>query len=64
MLGKVVPKSVLIYKAKVINQMVAILTDELKDCRDNDRMMEVISTLNRLNEVRRAFSKELNRITL
>lgn len=64
LLGKVVPKSVLIYKAKVINLMVAILTDELKDCHDNDRIMEVISTLNRLNEVRRAFSKELNRITL
>ncbi len=64
MLGKVVPKSVLIYKAKVINQMVAILTDELKDCKDNERMTEVISKLNMLNEVRRAFSKELNRITI
>jgi len=63
MLGKVVPKSVLIYKAKVINQMVAILSDELKDCKDNERMTEIISKLNILNEVRRAFSKELNRIT-
>ncbi len=64
MLGKVVPKSVLIYKAKVINQMVAILSDELKDCKDNERMTEIISRLNILNEVRRAFSKELNRITI
>ena len=63
MLGKVVPKSVLIYKAKVINQMVAILSDELKDCKDNERMTEIISKLNILNEVRWAFSKELNRIT-
>ena len=63
-LGKVVPKAMLIYKAKVINQMVAMLSDELKDCKDNERLMEIISKLNMLNEVRRAFSKELNRITI
>lgn len=63
-LGKVVPKAMLIYKAKVINQMVTILSDELKDCKDNERLMEIISKLNMLNEVRRAFSKELNRITI
>ena len=63
-LGKVVPKAMLIYKAKVINQMVTILSDELKDCKDNERLMEIISKLNMLNEVRRTFSKELNRITI
>ena len=64
-LGKVVPKAILIYKAKVTAQAAMNLTEELgkaqkaKDLELQKALMEQIATL---IKVRNYFSKELNRI--
>ncbi|MEG1898277.1 MAG: DNA primase [Bacteroidales bacterium] len=65
-LGKAVPKAILLYKAKVTAQAAMNLTDELQKAQkeDNSQLMnELIGQLNTLMQVRNVFSKELNRIT-
>ncbi len=64
-LGKIVPKAILLYKAKVTSQASMNLTEELaKAQKENnaDMVHELISQLNTLMQVRNVFSKELNRI--
>lgn len=64
-LGKVVPKAILLYKAKVTAQAAMNLTVELQKAQkdNNDAVMsELIGQLNTLMQVRNVFSKELNRI--
>ena len=63
-LGQVVPKAVLVYKAKITNQAVTNLTIELKDATNPQRIDEIMNQLGMLNQVRRVFSKELNRIII
>lgn len=65
-LGRVVPKAILIYKAKVMAQASLNLAEELKKAQaeGNDKLQEeLIQQLNTLMQVRNAFAKELKRIT-
>ena len=64
-LGRVVPKSVLVYKAKVMAQASSHLAEELKKAQaagDAGLMEELMQQLNTLMQVRNAFAKELKRI--
>ena len=66
-LGRVVPKSILIYKAKVTAQAAMNLTEELGQAqreKNTDLQNELMGQLNTLMQVRNFFSKELNRIIL
>ncbi|MBE6247608.1 MAG: DNA primase [Bacteroidales bacterium] len=66
-LGRVVPKSILIYKAKVTAQAAMNLTEELGRAQKEKNVElqnELISQLTTLMQVRNFFSKELNRIIL
>lgn len=66
-LGRVVPKSILIYKAKVTAQAAMNLTEELGKAqreKNIDLQNELIAQLTTLMQVRNFFSKELNRIIL
>ena len=66
-LGRVVPKSILIYKAKVTAQAAMNLTEELGKAQKEKNMelqIELMGQLNTLMQVRNFFSKELNRIIL
>lgn len=65
-LGKVVPKAILLYKAKVTSQASMNLTVELGKAQKEENaelVNELIMQLNTLMQVRNVFSKELNRIT-
>src|SRR5574344_564904 len=65
-LGRVVPKSVLIYKAKVTAQASMNLTEELGIAQKEnnfEKQKMIMEQLNTLMQVRNIFSKELNRIT-
>ena len=64
-LGRVVPKAILVYKAKVTAQAAINLTADLTKMQkegNKEGMDELISQLNMLMQVRNVFSKELNRI--
>ncbi len=66
-LGRVVPKSILIYKAKVTAQAAMNLTEELGKAQKEKNVElqnELMGQLNTLMQVRNFFSKELNRIIL
>lgn len=66
-LGKAVPKSILIYKAKITAQAALQLTEELgraqQENGDPERMKQLMEQLNTLMQVRNVFAKELNRLT-
>jgi DNA primase, catalytic core len=65
-LGRIVPKSILVYKAKVTAQASMNLTEELgKAQKENDsaKQREIMEQLDTLMKVRNIFSKELNRVT-
>ena len=64
-LGRVVPKSILIYKAKVTAQAAMNLTEELGRAQketDVELQNELMGQLATLMQVRNFFAKELNRI--
>ena len=64
-LGRVVPKAILIYKAKVTAQAAINLTGELAKAQseaDGDRVNELMTQLATLMQVRNVFSKALKRI--
>ncbi len=66
-LGRVVPKSILIYKAKVTAQAAMNLTEELGKAqreKNVELQNELMTQLTTLMQVRNFFSKELNRIIL
>ena len=66
-LGRVVPKSILIYKAKVTAQAAMNLTEELGRAQKEKNIElqnELMTQLSTLMQVRNFFSKELNRIIL
>lgn len=66
-LGRVVPKSILIYKAKVTAQAAMNLTEELGKAQKEKNVElqnELMGQLTTLMQVRNFFSKELNRIIL
>lgn len=66
-LGRVVPKSILIYKAKVTAQAAMNLTEELGKAQKEKNIElqnELMGQLTTLMQVRNFFSKELNRIIL
>ena len=66
-LGRVVPKSILIYKAKVTAQAAMNLTEELGKAQKEKNVElqnELMAQLSTLMQVRNFFSKELNRIIL
>lgn len=65
-LGRVVPKAILIYKAKVMAQASLNLAEELKVAQTNgDTALQeqLMQQLNTLMQVRNAFAKELKRVT-
>jgi len=65
LLGRVVPKSILIYKAKVTAQAAMNLTEELGKAQKEKNIElqnEIMAQLATLMQVRNFFSKELNRI--
>lgn len=65
LLGRVVPKSILIYKAKVTAQAAMNLTEELGKAqkeKNTELQNEIMAQLATLMQVRNFFSKELNRI--
>lgn len=65
-LGRVVPKSILIYKAKVTAQAAMNLSQELKKAQqegDGSTQEQIMTQLNTLMQVRNIFAKELKRIT-
>lgn len=64
-LGRVVPKSVLVYKAKVTAQAAMNLGEELKSAHqrgDMEAQEEIMMQLNTLMQVRNVFAKELKRL--
>lgn len=64
-LGRVVPKAILIYKAKVTAQAAINLTGELAKAQseaDGERVNELMTQLATLMQVRNVFSKALKRI--
>ena len=64
-LGKVVPKSVLVYKAKVTAQAAMNLAEELKRAQNEgntEAQQELMLQLNTLMQVRNVFAKELKRL--
>ena len=64
-LGKVVPKSILIYKAKVTAQAAMNLGEELKKAQtegDTRAQQELMMQINTLMQVRNVFAKELKRL--
>ena len=64
-LGRVVPKAILVYKAKVTAQAAINLTAELAKVQkhaNEESLEELMTQLNMLMQVRNVFSKELNRI--
>ena len=66
-LGRIVPKSILIYKAKVTAQAAMNLTEELGKAQKEKNVElqnELMTQLSTLMQVRNFFSKELNRIIL
>ena len=67
LLGRIVPKSILIYKAKVTAQAAMNLTEELGKAqkeKNTELQNEIMAQLATLMQVRNFFSKELNRIIL
>ena len=63
--GKVVPKSILIYKAKVTAQAAMNLGEELKKAQtegDTRAQQELMMQINTLMQVRNVFAKELKRL--
>lgn len=67
LLGRIVPKSILIYKAKVTAQAAMNLTEELGKAQKEKNIElqnEIMAQLATLMQVRNFFSKELNRIIL
>lgn len=64
-LGKVVPKAILIYKAKITAQALMNLAQELKkaqDAADVPLQDTIVRQINELMQVRTVFAKELKRI--
>ncbi len=64
-LGRIVPKAILIYKAKVTAQAAINLTGELAKAqkeRDTERIDELMTQLATLMQIRNVFSKALKRI--
>lgn len=64
-LGRVVPKSLLIYKAKVTAQAEMNLAQELKKAQtegNQETLQELMMQLNTLMQVRNVFAKELKRL--
>lgn len=64
-LGRVVPKAIMVYKAKVMAQASMNLAEELKNAQASGDMAlqeELMQQLNTLMQVRNAFAKELKRI--
>ncbi|MBR4883633.1 MAG: toprim domain-containing protein, partial [Bacteroidales bacterium] len=64
-LGRVVPKSIMVYKAKVMAQASMNLAEELKKAQSSEDLVlqeELMQQLNTLMQVRNAFAKELKRI--
>lgn len=64
-LGKVVPKSILVYKAKVTAQAAMNLAEELKKAQSDgnvEAQQEIMLQLNTLMQVRNVFAKELKRL--
>ena len=64
-LGKVVPKSILVYKAKVTAQAAMNLAEELKKAQSEgnvEMQQELMLQLNTLMQVRNVFAKELKRL--
>ena len=64
-LGRVVPKAIMVYKAKVMAQASMNLAQELKNAQmsgDLALQEELMRQLNTLMQVRNAFAKELKRI--
>ena len=65
MLGRVVPKAIMVYKAKVMAQASMNLAEELKKAQTAGNLAlqeELMQQLNTLMQVRNAFAKELKRI--
>lgn len=65
-LGRAVPKSILVYKAKITAQASRDLTEELGKAQregDSEAQTRLMEQLNTLIQVRNIFSKELKRIT-
>ncbi|MBQ3174388.1 MAG: DNA primase [Bacteroidales bacterium] len=64
-LGRVVPKSLLVYKAKVTAQAAMNLSQELKKAQTEgnaEALQELMMQLNTLMQVRNIFAKELKRL--
>ena len=64
-LGRVVPKAIMVYKAKVMAQASMNLAEELKKAQTAGNLAlqeELMQQLNTLMQVRNAFAKELKRI--
>ena len=64
-LGRVVPKSILIYKAKVTAQAAMNMAQELKKAQTEGNVQaqqELMMQLNTLMQVRNVFAKELKRL--
>ncbi len=65
-LGRIVPKAILIYKAKVTAQASHNLTEELMKLQSSGeeaKINELLDRIKMLIQVRNAFSKALNRVT-
>lgn len=65
-LGKVVPKAILIYKAKITAQALMNLAQELKKAQETADVQlqdSIVKQINELMQVRTVFAKELKRVT-
>lgn len=66
-LGKVVPKAILVYKAKLMAQIAIELAERVKELEQQGKTELLQQTMNRLNlvlKVKNTLSKELKRLTI
>lgn len=67
MLSIVVPRSILVYKAKITTtamQSMNIKLEEAQNRGESEKVEEILHQIQILNNIRNSFSKELNRLTL
>ena len=66
-LGKVVPKVVMVYKAKVVDIAISNVIKELgkaAQAKDMDRQAELLRNIKIMTDVKNVFAKELKRVTV
>jgi hypothetical protein len=64
MLETIIPKTINLYKCKIIVQTINALTQALKTTTNEEELKEIMLQISNLNKVKTEFSKAVNRITI